>query len=366
MLRGGVVLRHRSPVRVPASLSGALRSRAVGPPPGSTSGPHADPAPLLTAVPFDLLRPCRTIAGWSAVLLPFRDDGAVDWPGFERLLTDTSTAGLVPAVNMDTGFGNLIDAATRAEVLARASAMAAGGPFAAGVFVADAPGDPFDLVSYASQMATVAAAGGTPVVVQSYGLTSLPPGALLTAYADLGESAGPFVAFELGTMFAPFGAIYELETWAGLLEIPTCIGAKHSSLQRAPEWDRLRVRDDRRPEFKVFTGNDLAIDMVMFGSDYLLGLSALAPDLFAARDRAWAAGDPWFHDANDVLQAIGAFAFRPPVPAYRHSVAQFLQLRGRLDASAIHPASPRRPDADLEVLGHWVARVDDLVAGAPR
>ena len=49
-----------------------------------------------------------------------------------------------------------------------------------------------------------------------------------------------------------------------------------------------------RPDFKVFTGNDLAIDMVMYGSDYLLGLSAFAPDAFARRDAMWAAGDPAF------------------------------------------------------------------------
>ena len=40
-----------------------------------------------------------------------------------------------------------------------------------------------------------------------------------------------------------------------------------------------------RPDFLVFTGNDLAIDMVMYGSDYLLGLSTFAPDLFASATR---------------------------------------------------------------------------------
>ena len=94
-------------------------------------------------------------------------------------------------------------------------------------------------------------------------------------------------------------------------------GAKHSSLRRGPEWERLRLRDAVRPEFKVFTGNDLAIDMVMYGSDYLLGLSTFAPDLFAARDRMWEAGDPGFYELNDLLQYLGFFAFRGPVPAYK-------------------------------------------------
>ena len=49
--------------------------------------------------------------------------------------------------------------------------------------------------------------------------------------------------------------------------------------------------------------------MVMWGSDYLLGLSTFAPEEFARRDRLWADADPRFHELNDVLQYLGAFAF---------------------------------------------------------
>jgi hypothetical protein len=151
-------------------------------------------------------------------------------------------------------------------------------------------------------------------------------------------------------MFAPFGQIYDLETYAGLLDVPQCLGAKHSSLKRELEWQRLQLRDERRPDFKVFTGNDLAIDMVMYGSDYLLGLSTFAPDLFAQRDAMWAAGDPAFYELNDVLQDLGFFAFRSPVPAYKHSAAQFLKLRGWIESDEPHPAAERRPGSDVAVL----------------
>ncbi len=103
---------------------------------------------------------------------------------------------------------------------------------------------------------------------------------------------------------------------------------RHSSLEREPEWQRLRLRDEQlSPDFRVFTGNDLAIDMVMYGSDYLLGLSTFAPDIFALRDRFWETGDPAFYEINDVLQYLGFLAFRPPAPAYKHSAAMFLKLR---------------------------------------
>ena len=105
-----------------------------------------------------------------------------------------------------------------------------------------------------------------------------------------------------------------------------------------------------RPDFHVYTGNDLAIDMVMYGSDYLLGLSTFAPDLFARRDALWAAGDPAFYELNDVLQYLGFFAFRPPVPAYKHSAAMFLHLRGWTRTDAGHPRSPTRPASDRAVL----------------
>ena len=67
--------------------------------------------------PQTLLRPCRTITGISAILLPYKDDYSVDWAGFEQSLDRTIAAGLIPAVNMDTGYVSLIDEATRREVL---------------------------------------------------------------------------------------------------------------------------------------------------------------------------------------------------------------------------------------------------------
>jgi len=159
-----------------------------------------------------------------------------------------------------------------------------------------------------------------------------------------------FIGFELDQVFAPAGRIWDIDTYAAIMAIPSCIGAKHSSLRRDLEWERLALRDRQRPDFHVFTGNDLAIDMITYGSDYLLGLSAFAPDLFAARDLAWASGDASFYERNDDLQALGSFSFRRPVPAYKHDAAMFLHLRGWLPAADPHPKAPRRPAADRDVL----------------
>ncbi len=59
----------------------------------------------------------RSILGMSAILLPFEENGSIDWTGFRSHVQRTLDAGLIPAVNMDTGYANLIDEATRVEVL---------------------------------------------------------------------------------------------------------------------------------------------------------------------------------------------------------------------------------------------------------
>ncbi len=307
--------------------------------------------------PLAMIRPRRTITGISAILLPFTETGDIDWPGFAAHAVRTADAGLTPAVNMDTGFGNLLTHEERVEVLDITRSALGGRPFVAGAFVADQPGAAFDRDAYLRSMGPIVERGGTPVIFQSYGLTQLSDAELVAAYESLGTGCDGFIGFELGTMFAPFGKIYSLDAYRGLLGVKKCFGAKHSSLRRELEWERLRLRDEARPDFKVYTGNDLAIDMVMYGSDYLLGLSTFAPDLFTKRDRLWAEGDPGFYELNDSLQYLGFFAFRNPVPAYKHSAAMFLKLRGWIGCDDTHPRSARRPESDREVLAEIAARV---------
>jgi hypothetical protein len=251
---------------------------------------------------------------------------------------------------MDTGYGQLLDAGTMLAVIERTQEVLAGRSFVAGAMVPDRPNSSFHRDAYLQQLNAIIRHGGTPVICQSFGLTALRDDQLLAAYSDLARGCDRFFAFELGSMFAPFGKIYSLDVYLELMKIPACIGAKHSSLRRDLEWQRLHLRDEVRPDFHVFTGNDLAIDMVMYGSDYLLGLSTFAPDLFARRDAFWETGDPRFYELNDRLQYLGQFTFRDPVPAYKHSAAQFLHLRGWMSTSRAHPQCPQRPESDLPIL----------------
>jgi dihydrodipicolinate synthase/N-acetylneuraminate lyase len=307
--------------------------------------------------PIAMLQPRRHIVGISAILLPFTASGDIDWLAFDAHVLRTAEAGLTPAVNMDTGFVNLLTSATKKTVLERTHQVLGNGRFVAGAFVPDLPGDSFNVDEYGRMITDIYETGGTPVIFQSYGLTSQSDDGIIRSYEKLGDLYGDFIGFELGTMFAPFGKIYSLDVYRELLKNRWFIGAKHSSLSRDFEWQRLQLRDEVRPDFKVYTGNDLAIDMVMYGSDYLLGLSTMAPDLFAKRDKYWEAGDPRFYELNDALQYLGCFAFRPPVPAYKHSAAMFLKLRGWIGCDATHPRSPTRPDSDHAVLLEMMPRL---------
>lgn len=284
------------------------------------------------------------------MLLPFATDHSVDWQAFDQHVERTIAAGLIPAVNMDTGYVNLLDDATKAEVLRRTNSIAAGGQFVAGAFLADNPDSKFNKHEYVRRMNEIESTGGTPVIFQSYGLTQQSDDDIVAAYKELAASCDRFVGFELGTVFLPFGKIYSLEVYRELMGIANCIGAKHSSLRRDLEWQRLALRNEVRPDFMVLTGNDLAVDMVIYGSDYLLGLSSFCPDLFGKRDAMWQAGDSSFYQLNDVLQYLGFFAFRSPVPAYKHTCAQFLHLRGMIQSSLTHPNATSRPESDVAVL----------------
>jgi len=306
----------------------------------------------------------RSIRGISAVLLPVDHGGAIDWGGFAAHVARTVAAGIVPAVNMDTGYVHRLDGAARRRVLAVAREVigpAVPGDLVAGACVVDDRGAAFDERGYLAECEPILAAGGTPVIFPSHGLNADGDAETVARIGGLARRLPAFIGFELSTAFHPAGRILSIGAYRDLLHVPNCIGAKHSSLSRRLEWERLALRDRERPSFHVYTGNDLAIDMVRSGSDWLLGLSTAAPAAFARRDAWLLAGDLRASELDDALQALGSFTFRTPVPAYKHSMAQVLRLRGWIGCDDPFPGSPRRPDSDREILATILARIDDAL-----
>lgn len=318
-----------------------------------------DPIPKLSLGQLHARRQIgRKPVGLAAVLLPFDEDGSIAGDAYQDCLRETFNAGLTPAVNMDTGYVNLLTAEEKAYVLDLAQKAAEGRPFVAGAFIDGEVGDPVGL--YRREMDAVVAHGGTPILFQTTKTHGLSASDKVDVYARAARGYDTVYAFELGKMFAPNGEIWDLETMEGILSIPEIKGAKHSSLDRILEVQRLELRDRVRPEFRVFTGNDLGIDMIEYGSDYLLGLAAFSPSLFAKRDALWAAGDPAYLALADALQLLGNIAFRPPVPAYKHSAAVFLHLLGKIPTSQPHSRSPERPPWEVEIMRDCAVRLGFL------
>jgi len=241
-------------------------------------------------------------------------------------------------------------------------ALIKGVPFVAGAYVEGRSGDLVSL--YRRAMDRIVSFGGIPILFQTARLHGKSASEKISVYRDICKDYDQVLGFELGSIFAPNGEIYDDEVIKGLLDIPEMKGMKHSSLDRLTELRRLALRDERRADFAIYTGNDLGIDMIEYGSDYLLGLATFVPEKFAERDRLWELGDPAYYELSDSLQYLGNIAFRTPVPAYKHSAAVFLNLIGRIPSDLPHPRSPRRPRWEAEILKDCAARLGVLESAA--
>lgn len=298
--------------------------------------------------------------GIAAALLPYASDGKIAADAFAKQLISTQKAGLTNAVNMDTGYVNYLTEAEKQDVLDwTRQALGPGVPFVAGAYIENQQGD--DIVAlYRRQIEAIVRFDGIPILFQTARLRTAPGETVAAIYRDAVRGYPQVLAFELGPMFAANGAIYDLQTVQRLMDIPEIKGMKHSSLDRLAELDRLKLRDTYRPDFRIYTGNDLGINMVEYGSDYLLGLAAFAPEKFAERDRLWESGDPAYYALSDALQHLGNVAFREPVPAYKHSAAVFLNLIRRIPSNQTHPLNPQRPAWESEIMADCARRLSLL------
>ncbi len=263
----------------------------------------------------------RKVQGIAAALLPFESDGRVAVEAFQRHLAATQRAGLMNAVNMDTGYVNYLDHSQKEDVLRwTREALGDSVAFVAGAYIENHSGHGAgDVVAlYRRETERIAAFGGIPILFQTARLHGKSALEKVAVYRAVCQGFPRVLAFELGPM---------------------------------------ALRDAQRPEFRIYTGNDLGINMIEYGSDYLLGLATFAPEKFAERDRLWEAGDPGYYALSDALQYLGNVAFREPVPAYKHSAAVFLHLTGRIPTDSTHPRNAKRPGWEREILEDCARRL---------
>jgi dihydrodipicolinate synthase/N-acetylneuraminate lyase len=313
---------------------------------------------MSSASPFDRPRNRQKVRGIAAALLPYERDGRVAVEAFKKHLVATAKAGLENAVNMDTGYVNLLTEEEKLSVLEwTREALGKDVPFVAGAYIERQSGRAVEL--YRKQMDRIVGFGGTPILFPASQLHGKSAKEKAAIYRETCRGYKEVLAFELGRMFAPNGEIFDNQTILELMEIPEIVGMKHSSLDRLVELERLALRDAHRPDFRIYTGNDLGINMIEYGSDYLLGLATFAPEKFAERDRYWEKSDPRYFALSDSLQHLGNLGFREPVPAYKHSAAIYLHLAGKIPSDKVHPSNPERPAWEAELMRDCMRRLND-------
>src|SRR5438045_5903761 len=209
-------------------------------------------------------RPQRKVQGIAAALLPFAADGKVAVEAFQKHLQATQSAGLMNAVNMDTGYVNYLTESEKKDVLRwTREALGKDLPFVAGAYIEGQIGEVVAL--YREQMSEITACGGIPILFQTRRLHEKTAKEKAAIYQAVCQGFPDVLAFELGQMFAPNGEIFDEETVRRLMDIPEIKGMKHSSLDRITELRRLELRDAHRPDFRIYTGNDLGINMIEYG-----------------------------------------------------------------------------------------------------
>src|SRR5438309_1098651 len=104
----------------------------------------------------------RTVEGIAAALLPFEADGSVAVEAFQRHLVATQQAGLMNAVNMDTGYVNYLSDAEKFDVLRwTREALDKDVPFVAGAYIEGKDGELVSL--YRHQIDAIVQSGGIPL-----------------------------------------------------------------------------------------------------------------------------------------------------------------------------------------------------------
>jgi len=107
---------------------------------------------------------------------------------------------------------------------------------------------------YRQQIEPIVRAGGIPILFQTARLHSKSAKEKAAIYQAACQGYPHVLAFELGTMFAPNGEIFDDETVRRLMDISEIKGMKHSSLDRLLELERLALRDAHRLTFVSIRG----------------------------------------------------------------------------------------------------------------
>ncbi len=191
----------------------------------------------------------RKVQGIAAALLPYEPTEKSRSSIPDNILIATHRAGLMNAVNMDTGYVNLLKP-VKSDVLRWTPKPREK--------VRSLP-EPTSKIKPATSLLSTgnrwmpSSGRRHPDSVSNCAPARKSSQEKAAIYQDRVQGYPHVLAFELGTMFAPNGEIFDEETVRRLMDIPEIKGMKHSSLDRLVELKRLALRDTHRPDFRIYT-----------------------------------------------------------------------------------------------------------------
>src|SRR5215831_8098554 len=156
-------------------------------------------------------QPRRKVQGIAAALLPYESDGRIAVDAFAKQLITTHRAGLMDAVNMDTGYVNYLTDEEKKDVLHwTRQVLGEGVPFVAGAYIENYAGE--DIIAlYRREIDLIVRLDGIPILFQTARLHRESSERIAQVYREAVRGYTHALAFELGSMFAPNGEIYDLE-----------------------------------------------------------------------------------------------------------------------------------------------------------
>src|SRR5262245_59121918 len=130
------------------------------------------------------VQPRRKITGIAAALLPFEKNGNIAVEAFQNHLLRTHSAGLINAVNMDTGYVNYLSEQEQQHVLQwTREALPRNSKFVAAAYIEGLEGDVISL--YRRKIDQIVAYGGTPIIFQTARLHDQPAREKIRCYAEI-------------------------------------------------------------------------------------------------------------------------------------------------------------------------------------
>jgi 4-hydroxy-tetrahydrodipicolinate synthase len=239
-----------------------------------------------------------------ATVLPFHQDGAIDWPGYDRVLDYCASPGGISAVfvNGHAGEGASLTATEREEVIIRTRARIGGKPLMSGIIA-------YSAAEAIAQARQAEAAGADCAVL--FPLPGLGGGASATPRAPLAYVKAVTEAIRIPVSIFQYplasGLGFTTETLVEIARLPQVIAIKEGSDTMLAYEDNWRSVKAVRPDLAFLPSNfNWFLAQLAVGADGILsGLASLTPHWLIDLWRASEAHDlPAMRAASDRLHPI--------------------------------------------------------------